>query len=400
MIRKRNLLRALRKAFLDPMYAVTVFRKRLYSYLTYKFGKGYSAYPETVSLFLTYKCNLRCKMCGQWGENGWARKLPKEVIDNEITIERLERLVDDLAEFKPSITLFGGEPFLYSHWEDLVCYIKSKGMRVNVITNGTILSRYVEKVVDLGVDELIFSLDGPEEIHDEMRSGKGTFNRATTSFLELDEYKKITGKRNPKVNISATIFEINYRRLDEVIEVAESMNADTITFHHLIFQSPDICAANQRVFQKEFGLNNLDWIGFARDTLPDIDTEYLINKLHELTSRKSKVSVSVYPNYTDDEIRKYYTSFEFKSESYSPRCVSPWMTVYIFPNGDVKPCLDTCFVGGNIMRENFREIWNSQHYKQYQSKVNRFFTSSQGLIAAVPRMLSLTFQGCLLKMAQ
>ncbi|HUT62697.1 MAG TPA: radical SAM protein, partial [Anaerolineae bacterium] len=179
MLRRRNLSRTLKKAIHDPGYALTVFRKRLMSYFTYVVGNGHSAYPETVSLFLTYKCNLRCKMCGQWGAGGWALDMPREELNRELTFEQMSILIDELAVFKPALTLFGGEPFLCDNWGNLVCYIKSKGLRVNIITNGTLLSQHVEKVVDFGVDELIFSLDGPEDVHDEMRSSKGTFKIAT-----------------------------------------------------------------------------------------------------------------------------------------------------------------------------------------------------------------------------
>ena len=64
MIPRRNIARALSKAMTQPGYAWRAFRQRLRSYLSYRFGDGRSAPPETVSLFLTYRCNLRCTMCG------------------------------------------------------------------------------------------------------------------------------------------------------------------------------------------------------------------------------------------------------------------------------------------------------------------------------------------------
>ena len=30
--------------------------------------------PKSVELQLTYSCNLRCRMCGQWGPNGIFKK--------------------------------------------------------------------------------------------------------------------------------------------------------------------------------------------------------------------------------------------------------------------------------------------------------------------------------------
>ena len=371
MLRRRNLSRTLKKAIHDPGYALTVFRKRLMSYFTYVVGNGHSAYPETVSLFLTYKCNLRCKMCGQWGAGGWALDMPREELNKELTFEQMSILIDELAVFKPALTLFGGEPFLCDNWGNLVCYIKSKGLRVNIITNGTLLSQHVEKVVDFGVDELIFSLDGPEDVHDEMRSSKGTFKRATNAFKELYAYKKKTGQKKPKVNINTTIFETNYRTLKEIIDIAASIGADTITYHHLIFQSMDICNLHNTVFKDEFGLTCRDWIGFARDTLPNIDTDYLIQTIHELRKHQFPVTVSVYPNFTDEEIHLYYKTFDFTPDSYAHRCISPWMTVYIFPNGEVRPCLDVCFVAGNILNEHFTDIWNNPRFKRYRSVLKK-----------------------------
>lgn len=380
MLRWRNLSRTIKKAVRDPEYSLSVFSKRFASWLSYRFGDGASALPETISLFLTYRCNLRCKMCGQWGEDGWARKLTGSELASELPLERIDALLDDVASWKPAITLFGGEPLLYSRWEDLVLHIKSRGLRVNMITNGTLLDRHIGKVVELGIDEIIFSLDGPEEIHDEMRSGKGIFRRAVTAFTELNELRTKAGSASPRINISTTIFENNYRGLDEVIDVAESIGADVITFHHLIFQSHAICERNSEFFRREFNLDCADWLGFARETLPDIDAEYLIRKLRELRKRnsptrnkkrKQAVAVSVYPNFTDDEIRRYYSDFEFTSDTYTDRCISPWMTVYVFPNGDVKPCLDTCFVAGNLLTESFREIWNNERYRTYRSALKR-----------------------------
>ena len=371
MMRLRNLSRSLRKAVRDPGYSLAVFRKRLMAYLFWRFGGGRSSLPETISLFLTYRCNLRCKMCGQWGEDGWARKLDGEVLAAELPLDRIEALLDDVRSAKPAVTLFGGEPLLYRRWEELVALIKSRGLRVNMITNGTLLDSHIDRIVDAGVDEIIFSLDGPEAVHDEMRSGNGIFRKAVAAFRNLNEAKKRAGSPVPRVNISTTIFESNHRRLEEVVGIAESIGADAITFHHLIFLSRAVCERNSDVFREDFGLDCMDWVGFARETLPAIDVELLIRTLRDIRRRKSTVSVSVYPNFTDDEIRGYYGGFEFAPKSYANRCISPWTTVYVFPNGDVKPCLDTCFIAGNILRESFGSIWNGGPLRRYRNALKK-----------------------------
>ncbi|MHB9027333.1 MAG: SPASM domain-containing protein, partial [Candidatus Latescibacterota bacterium] len=274
--------------------------------------------------------------------------------------------------WKPALTLFGGEPLLFSRWTELASEIKRRSLRMNVITNGTLLESYAETVVKLGVDELIFSLDGPEDVHNEMRSGKGIFRRAVDSFTRVREMRNRLGAKSPRINISTTIFETNYRRLDEVIATAESIGADAITFHHLIFLSRETCRENAAVFRDTFGLDCNDWIGFSREAPPDIDAEFLIGKLHDLQRRKSPVAITVYPNLTDDEIRRYYGELDFKPVSYADRCISPWTTAYIYPNGDVKPCLDACFIAGNLSDGPFSGIWNNERFREYRRALRSY----------------------------
>src|SRR5947209_13155280 len=85
--------------------------------------------PTFVQLRLTNLCNLRCKMCGQWGDTGIFREQGHaHAGDGEAERSRIRELVglkrqlsladylpllDQLAPSRPIISLFGGEPFLY-----------------------------------------------------------------------------------------------------------------------------------------------------------------------------------------------------------------------------------------------------------------------------------------------
>jgi len=369
MIPLRNIKRALGKAISQPGYGWQAFRRRLLSYITYKLFNGYSAYPETISLFLTYRCNLRCKMCGQWGMVGSSKDYPPEMLKAQLSLDEIEILLNDVKSFNPNITLFGGEPLIYKEWPEVVRMVKERGMRCNIITNGLLLEDNAERMVELGVDEVIFSLDGPREIHDEMRDNPGTFDKAYAGFKRLKEIKSLKGKTKPQVNISSTVFEVNYKMLPEVVRIAEEMGATSITFHHLIFIGKETYAEHNRLFQEYFSSISPDWAGFIREELPRIESETLLKKIREIRDMKSKTSVSFYPNYTDEEVRRYYTRFDFKPESYRNRCISPWMVAYIFPDGSVRPCQSLNFSAGNIREASFRDIWNSERYKGFRQVV-------------------------------
>ncbi len=113
-------------------------------------------------------------MCGQWGTSGTSRDMSPEELKDELSLDEIDKIINDIKAFKPNVTLFGGEPLLYSNWEKVVSRIKEEGMRCNIITNGILLEKYASSIINLGVDEIIFSLDGPREVHDEVRGTKGT----------------------------------------------------------------------------------------------------------------------------------------------------------------------------------------------------------------------------------
>ncbi len=366
MIQLRNLKRNLAKAITQPGYALKALRQRMLSYLTYTIHDGYSHYPETVDLFLTYMCNLRCKMCGQWGEAGTSKEMTPKELKNELSLDEIYKIINDIKTFKPNVTLFGGEPLMYSNWEKVVSRIKQEGMRCNMITNGILLERYANSIIDLGVDEIIFSLDGPREVHDEVRGAKGTFDRASRGLKLIRDIKRKSGTSKPVVSISTTIFEINYKRLDELISIAEELTASTITFHHLIFLSKERYDQHNNVFKGFYGMVCSDWKGFVRDSLPDIDVDFLIRKMEDIKKRSSKVKINFYPNFTDEEIRRYYTEFDFVSSSYGKRCISPWMVSYIFPDGSVRPCQSLNFSAGNVKNSTFSKIWNNEKYMRFR----------------------------------
>ncbi|MBI5326786.1 MAG: radical SAM protein [Deltaproteobacteria bacterium] len=365
----KNIGRIVRKAIQDPRFALHSFRRRFLSFLTYKFGSGYSAPPETVSLFLTYRCNLRCSMCGQWGEHGVFKDYTSSALNQHLSHETIRRLLREFKIFKPTITLFGGEPMLYKGWIDIVREAKENAMRCNMVTNAVLLSRYAEDMVKYEMDEIIFSLDGPRDVHDRIRGVAGTFDRAMDGFKLLRDIKFKQGKKKPFVTINATVNNYNYNCLSEIVDIADDVGAYHLNIHHLLFLNKAICERHNNFFKETFGVTSPDWFGFVRDTLPDIDVDTLLKQMRLIKQRQTGVSVSFYPNFTEEEIREYYTGWEFESKSYSNRCLSPWMVAYIFPDGSVVPYHTMNYNMGNVNVSSFMDIWNGVKYRKFRQVV-------------------------------
>jgi len=305
-------------------------------------------------------------MCSQWGESGSAKYYDRQTLYEHLEKETIHSLIDDLSSWKPTITLFGGEPMMYRGVFDLVRYIKSAGMRCNMITNGVMLEHFAYEIIDSAVDEIIWSLDGPEEIHDSIRGRRGTFQKAVKGIKKLTEIRNNHAQNKPVVNINSTIFETNYLLLRDTIKAVEELDIKTLTFHHLIFLSRSQYLEHNSDFNKYYGVSCTDWEGFILDDLPKIDPQRLLNNIRTIEKDSFRIPVHFYPNFTDEEILRYYSEFNFEPSSYKSRCLSAWMVAYIMPDGDVRPCYLFNLSLGNIKEKQFTEIWREGRYREFR----------------------------------
>ncbi len=353
----RNFRRFLSKVFKQPLYAIQVATRRAKAYFSYYAGGGRASLPEAITIFLTHRCNLKCKMCGQWGESGVTRTMSAYYIKQELTSQQLKSLIDDISRFKPNITLFGGEPLLHPACIELIKYIKTKGMHCLMITNGSLLENFARDIVDSGLNELNVSLDGDKNLHDEIRSVPGLFEKITGGLKKINDLKKERGFKMPLINLQCTITQYNYKHLDKLIEVARDIGADSLTYHNLIFLTKDLIE-RQKTYDELLKCSSLAWEGFIFE--PEIDPDELYAKIKNISKTRYPFNMDFYPNLSLKGLREYYTNLFYVPSEYSARCISPWVVAYIFPNGEVRPCLNFSYSCGNAKENEFALIWNGK----------------------------------------
>lgn len=356
MIPVKNLKRFFYKALRQPVYALKVFLRRTQAAIYYDLSDGRSSPPETITLFLTHNCNLRCRMCGQWGDRGVTKIQDGNYIHSELTREELLRFVAEVAPFKPNITLFGGEPLLYRGCAELIAYIKKQGMHCLMITNGSLLEHNAAKIVESGLDELNISLDGARELHDSIRGMPGLLDRIVSGLQEVRKFKSAASSKKPLVNLQCTISQFNYLKLEQLIDVAKEVGADSLTYHNLIFLAPELIE-RQKHFDELLGCDSKNWEGFVSQ--PQIDPMLLYDKISGILAKKYPFNVDFYPNFSKPGLIEYYSKPAFVPSEYRARCLSPWVVAYVFPDGEVRPCLNLTHSFGNIKKESFLKIWNS-----------------------------------------
>ncbi|HSD67265.1 MAG TPA: radical SAM protein [Vicinamibacteria bacterium] len=137
--------------------------------------------PWCLSFELTHNCNARCHHCHR-GER---------VVEQKATPQRL---LDLCRELRPLVAILsGGEPLLYPDLPALVRLLKEgcAPLRVFLNTNAALLTpaRHAE-LVDAGVDEVLVSLDYPDQRHDDFRAIPGLFGRIQALLAGLPAHER------------------------------------------------------------------------------------------------------------------------------------------------------------------------------------------------------------------
>ena len=253
----------------------------------------------------------------------------------------------------------------------LIKEIKDRKLHLCIITNGVLVSKYAKLIVNAGVDELSLSIDGPEEVHDDVRNMKGAFSAIKKGVDEVNRLKAERKSRFPIINIVCTISDRNFSRLDELVKVAEDMKAHTLNFHHLIHTDGETVKAHNAEFKELFGCESKDWEGFVLPNIRKVDAAVLTEKIRSITSKKYPFLVSFYPNFGLKELKDYYSDPKFISKSYPERCLSPWIVSYIYPDGSVLPCHSLGYSAGNINEKSFLDIWNGEEMRKFRKELKK-----------------------------
>ncbi|MBE0477033.1 MAG: 12,18-didecarboxysiroheme deacetylase [Coriobacteriia bacterium] len=170
----------------------------------------------------TQRCNLKCVHCYAASED---REYSGEMSTGEAKV-----MVDDLAAFGAPVLLFsGGEPTIRKDLVELMNHARSKGMRVVISTNGTLITpERAEAYAEVGLSYVGVSLDGGRETHDRFRGIPGSFDKA------------IAGIRNSKaagikVGLRMTINKRNWRDIGELFDIMEAEDIPRACFYHLVY---------------------------------------------------------------------------------------------------------------------------------------------------------------------
>ena len=290
-------------------------------------------FPEQVTLFVTNRCNLRCKHCFYW------QSLNRK--DNEFTIEEIEKVSKSMGRFS-FLSLGGGEPFLRDDIADIVNLFitENKVSRISIPTNGFLTERIVElteKILKVsnakGKTKIIVkvSFDGINQQHDKIRGVKGSFENAVKTFLHLKELKH--RYTNLRLGVLLTLSRLNeYSLWDTYKWIKENL-------------CPDVVGLN-------FVRGNIQ-----DETIKEVDLDNYL-RLYSHILQDYNGFYSVYKSKVSEFIAEIV-----RTKKYPLKCYAGSISVVIDSLLNVFPCENLGQKIGNLRdyEYNFKKLWFSEN---------------------------------------
>ena len=189
-----------------------------------------SGVVKALCLHVAHTCNLNCAYCfASQGKYSGERA----VMSEEVGKRALDFLIEHSGtRHNLEVDFFGGEPLMnFDVVKNLVAYAREreketgKNFRFTLTTNGVLIDDDVIDFANREMSNVVLSLDGRKEIHDEFRvdyAGKGSFDKIVPKFQKLvearggkDYYMRGTfTHRNPDfVNDIRTMLDLGFDEL-------------------------------------------------------------------------------------------------------------------------------------------------------------------------------------------
>ena len=320
-------------------------------------------FPQTVSFTITNACNLRCRMCGQWSEEGYMRSRAKQH-KRELGLDDWKRLVDELAAHGiRSLLLRGGEVFLYSEIIPLLEYIHGKGMAISIDTNGTQLARFAGDLARIGNIHLTVSVDGPEEIHDAVRGVQGTFRRIREGLARLAEEESKYGNKISK-SITFTISPYSYRGLGKMPAVAKSLGIRSICIVPYYYVPQAVGLKYEQELRENFNCEAFSWRGFHHEE-SGVDTDVFLRELRAYRATLDGIEDYPYLRMSEEEYRTWFG--DARTPVGSTACANVEKLIDIQPSGEANFCVDfPDYSIGTVRESTIADLWNNPRAEKFR----------------------------------
>lgn len=334
-----------------------------------------SAYiPHEVGLFLTARCNLRCKHCFEWNEDGFLTNDLSGCSSMELPFEMIKDCFEYTKPAKSRIYLWGGEPLMYTRFSEFAGLLKEDKRWTTICTNGLLIEKYIEDILDISDNlVLLISLDGFEDVNDSIR-GKGEFSRVINT-IQMLRTLQLEGKYRGEISVCTVISDEMVGRLYDFSKYMEGLGINSLYLSFPWYISPETASAMDAEVERRFG-DMLDINDYSRASWHDFTFHISEDKLDALkydieriSSDKWDIRVRFQPAIGSDEIGDFVKGGT-KPMQDRTKCLVPYNRLDILQGGEVSVCkLFREFTVGNLSEESLKDIWEGECMKEMRKRL-------------------------------
>lgn len=277
--------------------------------------------PLRLILFITLKCDLRCRWCGLWETEQSKPTSNSKIMEFDLFQKVIDRFRDSMW-----VELTGGEPFLHSSLFEMIDYAAKRRMKVVIPTNGTHIKDNIERIVRSHIAVLNISLNVIQENELE----KCNRNLAELSNKILENISQLVEKRNSyrsnlKLTLSYICTKDNYKNIPRIAKLADDFKVDGLNFFNLM---PFTLTKDKCLYEED---------------------DEVVEVIRLVPQPKTPLKI-VMPRL-------------YKKGDSNAKCQVPFTSLAIDPEGNATPCPVRMFTEklGNVKDD--MNIWNSPFFQ-------------------------------------
>jgi MoaA/NifB/PqqE/SkfB family radical SAM enzyme len=292
-------------------------------------------------------CNCKCVMCDIWKANHQKREITQEDLVHHIAGFRKLKVKE--------VVLSGGEPLMHSNLWKFCEELRKARIKVTLLTTGLLLGRFAHDVAR-SIDDVIISLDGSREIHNQIRG-------VLTAYDKMAEGAKALRVLKPDMKISArtVIQRFNFFDFIPIINSARQLGMDRISFLGADISST---AFNRREPWSQERISDV-----ALDKEEALEFEKIVTD--SFASHAADYASAFIAERPEKMLRivQYYKAVNGLSDFPKVECNAPWVSAVMESNGDIHPCFFH-EPYGNVAGRSLPDVLNSSEAVAFRRNLN------------------------------
>jgi len=233
--------------------------------------------------------------------------------------------------------------------------LRAEGIRLTLLTAGLLLEAQAPSIAET-IDDVIVSLDGPSEIHDQIR-------RVHKAFQRLERGVQALRKVRPEMVIRArsTVQKANCAQLRRTVAAARQLGLNSISF-----LAADVTS---EAFNRPGGwsVKRQSTVALGPEEIAMLEQEVELLIQHHADDIASGFVVE-----SEEKLRRIVRHFRAQLGELpplAPSCNAPWVSAVLEADGTVRPCFFHRPLG-NIRDKTLIEILNGDTALDFRRRLD------------------------------